>query len=413
MSARMYGRQGHQQGRFLSGLGRRLIQHQTSNINTIASTLTSTLPSSFRSSTRSTQHHTTTLRLVDGRRSFSFYNDNNNNNNNSHYPNMGNPAYTVYGEEVAFTMKAIPPEFRTLPSGTVVLDAAKRGRFLFEWTPMDNGNGGDNNKRGGYRWDATTRFALTAEEAASLLARLDRGDSAVDFTRRLPGDHYQNPTGQPLDKVFVAKAIDIEIEVESDVDVDVDTDVLETNQNRNDSIDHDQDQKGDGNGNDNDHDHDHDKFQQQKRGTKTINNGISLLVDYVDPDHQRFGLIPHPCSGGGGGGGGGGMYETEGFRGPFEVRLMIGEYQVLRSILESSIPKLVGWTTMFDRNIEQAIAKSVQGGGNGNGGGSGSGGNYNNRGGGGGGSNANTANSPHNYFGGGGGGGSSSGSYRQ
>mmetsp|Transcript_26085 Transcript_26085/g.54640 ORF Transcript_26085/g.54640 Transcript_26085/m.54640 type:complete len:189 (-) Transcript_26085:263-829(-) len=83
MSARMYGRQGHQQGRFLSGLGRRLIQHQTSNINTIASTLTSTLPSSFRSSTRSTQHHTTTLRLVDGRRSFSFYNDNNNNNNNT------------------------------------------------------------------------------------------------------------------------------------------------------------------------------------------------------------------------------------------------------------------------------------------------------------------------------------------
>jgi hypothetical protein len=42
---------------------------------------------------------------------------------------------------------------------------------------------------------------------------------------------------------------------------------------------------------------------------------------------------------------------------------MVGEYQVLRSIIEYSIPKLVGWSTMFDRDIEQAVDKSIQGGG--------------------------------------------------
>ena len=57
-----------------------------------------------------------------------------------------------------------------------------------------------------------------------------------------------------------------------------------------------------------------------------------------------------------------GVYISQ--KGPFEIQLMVGEYQVLRSIIEYSIPKLVGWSTMFDRNVEQAVSKSVQSGGN-------------------------------------------------
>ena len=83
---------------------------------------------------------------------------------------------------------------------------------------------------------------------------------------------------------------------------------------------------------------------------------------------------------------------------------MVGEYQVLRSIIEYSIPKLIGWSTMFDRNIEQAIAKSVtpQGNSGGNSG-SGGGGSYNNNRGGGYVGGTTAAGSPHNYQGGGGG----------
>ena len=332
----------------------------------------------------------------------------------------------MYGEEVAFSIKAIPPEFRALASGTVVLDSGKRGRFLFEWAPMDNSSGGDYGTGRKYRWDATTRFALTAEEAASLLARLDRGDPSVELSRRLAGDHYQNPTGMPVDKIFMAKLVELE-----DDDGGPDVDGV----------------GGEGG----------EEAGGMAKAAKKKNNGISLLVDYVDPDNQRLGQIPH--SGSGGDGGDGGMFDaSEGFvsspkqkrlfvvplpvllwvgrnflsshapistavvhrllpcvayncrpldwigfhfaaphntkhnnqqRGPFEIRLMIGEYQVLRSILEYSIPRLVGWSTMFDRNIEQAINRSLQGGNNYRGGG---GGGY-------------RGPSPHNYQGSGDGGG--------
>eukprot|EP00536_Pseudo-nitzschia_multiseries_P009252 jgi/Psemu1/22681/gm1.22681_g len=240
-------------------------------------------------------------------RCLSFYENgnNNNNNNNNNPPNMGSAAYVVYGEEVAFGIKAIPPEFRVLPSGTVILDNGKRGRFLFEWTPVDNaantgaaaaaaggfGFGGETANTNAYRrfrWDATTRFALTAEEAASLLARLDRGDETVEFSRRLPGEHPQNPVGRPLDKVFVAKTIRLDEEPEMQM----------------------QQQQ-----------------QMQEEGDSSTSppmpasssssssnppkpNGLSLLVDYVDPDQQRYGQIPHPITGSGAGG----MYDaTEGF----------------------------------------------------------------------------------------------------
>jgi len=212
---------------------------------------------------------------------------------------MGNAAYTVYGEEFAFSIRAILPEFRVLPSGMVVLDAGKRGRLLLEWTPCGGHNDENNNHSGrrSYRWDVCTRFALTAEEAASLLARLDRGDPGVEFTRNVGSDNNNNNytgggnSGPNIQKVFLAKNI------------------------------------GAGGGDD---------------GSRHSNDGVSLLVDYVDAETQRFGETPHG---------------NDGTRGPFEIRLMVGEYNVLRSIIEYSIPKLVGWSTMLDANIEQAVAK--------------------------------------------------------
>lgn len=96
------------------------------------------------------------------------------------------PSYQVYGEETALTIRAIPPEFRVLPkSGTIVLDSSKRGRLLFEFTPRNNSNNnyGTNSSTGSggggskYQWDKPIRFALTAEEAASLLATLDDAGS--------------------------------------------------------------------------------------------------------------------------------------------------------------------------------------------------------------------------------------------
>jgi hypothetical protein len=44
---------------------------------------------------------------------------------------------------------------------------------------------------------------------------------------------------------------------------------------------------------------------------------------------------------------------------------MLGEFHVLRSIIEYSIPRLIGWSTMMDHSMEQALfrASSTSGGG--------------------------------------------------
>jgi hypothetical protein len=169
------------------------------------------------------------------RRSFSFYNGPSG-GGSGQKPKMGAPAYTVYGEEFAFTLKTIAPEFRAYPSGLVVLEASNRGKFLLEWTPISGQDNAKNSygSKQRFQWDATTRIALTAEEAGSLLAKLDRGDPSVEFSRKVPGDQMGRKN---LEKLFIAKKIKL------------------------------------------------------KGGE---NDGISLLVDYVDPDKHQLGQFPHP-----------------------------------------------------------------------------------------------------------------------
>lgn len=46
-------------------------------------------------------------------------------------------------------------------------------------------------------------------------------------------------------------------------------------------------------------------------------------------------------------------------RGPLEVNLMVGEYHVLRSIVEYSIPRLTGWAPMMEHSLQQALQQST------------------------------------------------------
>jgi hypothetical protein len=41
---------------------------------------------------------------------------------------------------------------------------------------------------------------------------------------------------------------------------------------------------------------------------------------------------------------------------------MLGEYHVVRSIIQYSIPRLIGWSTMMDHAMEQALYKGNGGG---------------------------------------------------
>jgi hypothetical protein len=48
---------------------------------------------------------------------------------------------------------------------------------------------------------------------------------------------------------------------------------------------------------------------------------------------------------------------------------MAGEYQVVKSIMEYSMPRLIGWSTMLDHAIEKSVMDQINSGGGGGGGG--------------------------------------------
>lgn len=47
--------------------------------------------------------------------------------------------------------------------------------------------------------------------------------------------------------------------------------------------------------------------------------------------------------------------------GPLQIDLMVGEYHVLRSIVEYSLPRLIGWSPGLDALIDQSVEKSTAG----------------------------------------------------
>ena len=73
---------------------------------------------------------------------------------------------------VPLVVKLILPEFRTTPGEMLVLDANKRGKFLFEWTPLNTQTTNTTTTT----TDGQTPTPIPTSSKGSLLARLDRGD---------------------------------------------------------------------------------------------------------------------------------------------------------------------------------------------------------------------------------------------
>ena len=46
-------------------------------------------------------------------------------------------------------------------------------------------------------------------------------------------------------------------------------------------------------------------------------------------------------------------------QGPLGIDLMVGESQVVQSIMEYSLPRLAGWTSLLDQSIEQAFVAAT------------------------------------------------------
>lgn len=50
-------------------------------------------------------------------------------------PLRSQPQYAIFGEKTMLSIKMIPPVFRCLKNGSLVLDQSKKGRILLEWSP--------------------------------------------------------------------------------------------------------------------------------------------------------------------------------------------------------------------------------------------------------------------------------------
>lgn len=176
------------------------------------------------------------------------------------------PAYRVYAENVAFIIKAIPPEVKVV-GRSQANEISEKGRLLLEFV-------GRQGPGGKFEWTRPLRFALSPEEAGLVLARL-KGGLPIELNRQTRSDDDQYGV-MGLQKVLrVMPASDGSVQMICDFEVD----------------------------------------------------GIG-------------GQTP-PSS-------------KEG-QGPFELSLMVGESQVLQSILEYSIPRLIGWAPMLDQAIQQSF----------------------------------------------------------
>ncbi|KAG7339460.1 Whirly transcription factor domain containing protein [Nitzschia inconspicua] len=248
-------------------------------------------------------------------RNFSFYQNNNNNSYNTFHPNqlMG-PSYQIYGEDSALTVRAIPPEFRQLPSGKIVLNTANsRGRLLLQFNPRS--------QDGRYQWDQSIRFALSAEEAASVfLARLDPQRLYMSQHSHNNNNNNDDDTvtiAQPPNTVAVAEIVR---RANANNFPDPTTPPPRFDEiNSNDSI-----------------------PEKIFRARLQDDGSVHLVVDF---ERDGIGGQEPPSNN-----------ET---RGPIAIDLMVGEYHVLRSIVQYSLPRLIGWSAMLDASLEQSIEKSA------------------------------------------------------
>jgi hypothetical protein len=88
-----------------------------------------------------------------------------------------NPSYQIYGENSAFTMKCIMPGFKIVGNRTVIMETTKKGRLLLEFTPRQA------HDTARFAWDQSVKFALSAEEIGTLVARLSTSQP-VEFARQ-------------------------------------------------------------------------------------------------------------------------------------------------------------------------------------------------------------------------------------
>ena len=100
--------------------------HARYNITAVNSFLTNN--HSIPSPESSSKHLTSTLNRAFSSNGGSY-------NSTPNGPLRSQPQYAIFGEKTMLSIKMIPPVFRCLKNGSLVLDQNKKGRILLEWSP--------------------------------------------------------------------------------------------------------------------------------------------------------------------------------------------------------------------------------------------------------------------------------------
>lgn len=83
------------------------------------------------------------------------------------------PQYSIFGETHMVSFKLIPPVYRLVKGGAMVVDNSKRGKILVEFTARAS--------TGGFAWNEQVRFALSPEEVGLISSQLPQ--YPVEFSR--------------------------------------------------------------------------------------------------------------------------------------------------------------------------------------------------------------------------------------
>jgi hypothetical protein len=180
------------------------------------------------------------------------------------------------------TVKMIVPGYRLVKGDSLVVDTARKGRLLFEFTPRGS--------EGGYIWNDQSRFALSAEEVGL-------------FCNQLP-------------------QFEIELSRSSNVAASADEENMRFGPITNDMP------------------------EKVLRVTPGEGGTVNFQLDYV-----KDGI------------GGQSPGVGQDGSGAMEVSVQAGEFEVILSIMRTSLPVLAGWSPLIDIAVQASINDAVRGGG--------------------------------------------------
>ena len=221
--------------------------------------------------------------------------------NTSFTPSRAFPQYSIYGDDALLTVKPLLPTFKLAASNGVALD--RKGKIMMVFTPRTPPTGSSTGAQaaaaGGFRWQEQITIALTVEEVGLLVNQLPSYEVEVCRDGPRPGSAVEEGTGNMEYGMNRFSAAQIS---------DAPDKVL----------------------------------------TVTPGDGatVSFKIDFV-----RDGV-----------GGQISPVDDNSHNAPLEVVAQAGEFEVVKRILESSVPYLLGWTTMMDIGVASMMRIGFNGG---------------------------------------------------